>query len=421
MAARKDRDLFWRAFRILRSGQAVSRPQLAGALEISLPTASAIIADLVSAGLALSAGRAESTGGRPALMVRLNPEAAYTVGVSISQMEINGVATDLAGNIKARLDNAVSLAGKRKHIEPVLFKAIESLLSHRDLARRPVGIAVAISGIVDAERGVSKSLPFASDWYDVPLGEILSERFGLPVDVWNDVQAATLAELYFGTGQQHDHFLYLHIGRGIGLGVVAGGDLLRGSLGYAGELGHSVVDPKGPICYCGNYGCLESLASPPAIVAGAAEAIQRGVQSVLANRLGGAGAQLTIDEVFEAAKKGDRLASNLLTSAGEYLGMAVANAANMLNPQVVVLGGILADYDRFGSPRASVLIDAVARAFYSRLLPVLAQNTKLVVSNLGRHASALGAAAVAGDSFLRLVGDNLRRQVRGNERSGARK
>jgi len=401
------RSFAWQALSALRTGEALSRPELAERLGISLPTVGGLINELLDAGLLLTAGRAEGRGGRPALMVKLNPEAALTLGVSVSQMEISVVLADLAGTVVARAGDGVSTGSNRRAIEKAITNSISSLLRTHGDAGKPAGLAVAISGIVDAERGVSRTFPYAPEWRDVPLGETLSRRFQMPAEIWNDVQAATLAELYFGVGRRAEEFLYVHVGRGIGLGVVVNGKLLRGWAGCAGEFGHTVIDPKGPICSCGNYGCLESIASPPAIVAGALDAIGRGVQSSLAARMQHRSGGVSIDQVFEAAKHGDRLAGNLLYVAGEYLGIALANAANILNPRTVVMGGILSDVDEDGEPRASVLIETIARTFHSRLLPVLGDVTELSVSTLGRHASALGAAAVAGDAFLRRASQRL--------------
>jgi len=275
----------------------------------------------------------------------------------------------------------------------------KTLLNH-DPMNRPAGIGVGISGIVDSRTGVSIQFPYVSDWREVHVADLLRKQFDLPVVVWNDVQAAAQAEIRHGAGRLSDDFLYLHVGKGIGLGVVANGVLLRGHLGHAGELGHTVVDPNGPICHCGNFGCLESIASPPAIVAGAIDAIGRGVQSSILARAGGRTDAITIATILEAARENDRLAVNLLNTAGDHLGQALANTANVLNPEMVVLGGILAG-EQEGWVGASVLTDRIIRKLNHTILPILAGKTRVVISPLGPSAAPIGAATIVIDQTLR--------------------
>ncbi len=383
---------------MMRDGESFSRPQIADHLDTSLPTASALVRDLLGERLLVEAGRGPSTGGRPAAIVQLNNDYAQGLGLSVSPREIVGVLTDMSGQVLKSVGGRNEIATSREVVVSRVIEMAETLLGDEQCAR-PAGLGVGISGIVDSKSGVSIQFPYCSDWHDVPIGGLLTERLGLPVVVWNDVQAAAQAEVRHGAGRLCDDFLYLHIGKGIGLGVVANGQLLRGHLGHAGELGHTVIDPNGPICHCGNFGCLESIASPPAIVAGAIEALSRGVQSSILRRAGGHTETITIATILEAAKDGDRLATNLLDTAADHVGQALANAANILNPELVVLGGILAGEDD-GMSGASVFTDRIVHKLNSTILPALAGKTRVMVSPLGTLASSVGAATNVIDQML---------------------
>jgi N-acetylglucosamine repressor len=390
--------LRWALLETLRDGEAFSRPQIAEHLGISLPTAGAIAGELIAEGILIDAGHSPSTGGRPAATVRLNKDFAQSVGLAVSRREIVGTLVDIGGQVLARVGGPTRGNFDFRRVVEQITETAKTLLNH-ELAQRHAGIGVGISGIVDSGAGVSIQFPYVPDWRDVRLAELLSQRFHLPVVVWNDVQAAAQAEIRHGAGRLSDDFLYLHVGKGIGLGIVANGVLLRGHLGHAGELGHTVVDPNGPICHCGNFGCLESVASPPAIVAGAIDALTRGVQSSILSRAGGRTEAITIATILEAARENDRLAVNLLNTAGDHLGQALANTANIFNPELVVLGGILAG-DREGLAGASVLADRIMRKLNHTILPVLAGKTRVLISPLGTLAAPIGAATIVIDQML---------------------
>jgi glucokinase len=253
---------------------------------------------------------------------------------------------------------------------------------------------VGISGLVSAETGVSVKFPRSEKWVGVPLGRILSDRLGVPAWVANDVQAATLGELRYGEGREVDSFVYLHLGEGIALGLVVRGELYQGARGNVGELGHSIVQAEGPICYCGNYGCLESLASPAAIVRQTREAITgAGVESQVLALAGGDLGGICIERVLQAAEAGDRLASNLVEKAAGYIGLSVANLVNVLSPERLILAGAMVE-------RGGPLLEAVTRSFRSLVMPGLRNVTELRKSSLGGEAAVLGAAALVSDGLM---------------------
>ena len=418
-----------RILRYLRLRPEVSRPTLARALDLSLPTITSVVKHLLDDGVVVEAEYKQSTGGRRAALLRLNADFAHAIGLEVSCSYLRAARVNLVGEVVdregpfgslgTRSEGGGSVRGKSSSAGGGTQKETESSRPARAptdgrprepeleqvvgvaralLARSPVGlvrgVGVGISGLVSAEAGLSVKFPRSEKWVEVPLGRILSDRLRVPAWVANDVQAATLGELGYGEGREVESFVYLHLGEGIALGLVVRGTLYQGAHGNVGELGHSIVQAGGPICYCGNYGCLESLASPAAIVRQSREAITgAGVESRVLALAGGDLANISVEHVLQAAEAGDRLASNLVEKAAGYIGLSVANLVNVLSPERLILAGAMVE-------RGGPLLEAVTRNFRSLVMPGLRNVTELRQSQLGGEACVLGAAALVFDSLI---------------------
>ena len=371
---------------LLRELGQVSRPLLSQVLEINLPTISHLTKELLDAGLIRGSGFEKSDGGRRAELLILNPEFATAIGLELSLTGIRGVLADLGGHVLFREEGPARVPNSRDEIVGAVLAVAEALLARAPAGRKPVGVGLGVAGLTDESGRISRKFPHREHWNEVPLAPLLERRLGLPALLENDVQAATLAERRHGAARDAENMLYLHIGHGIACGIVASGRLYTGATRNAGEFGHTIVDPNGPICYCGNYGCLESLASPSAILERTLQAIRKGVQS----SLGGASSSnlraISADAVFLAASQGDRLASNVVTQAAEYIGLGLANLVNFFNPEIVVFGGAVLVRGHQG------FNEAIERTFRSRVLPILQQQTRTVTSMLGRDAAAVGGS-----------------------------
>jgi len=369
--------------RVRELGQ-TSRNQLADDLDINLPTISNLTRELIDAGLLRAEGFDTSAGGRRAEKLALNPNMATAIGIEVSYFGVRGVLAGAGGQIFDREEGAQRLPEDPREMLDAILAVGEALLSRALPSRRPVGIGVGIAGLNDEAGRVSRRFPHRKEWKDIPLAERLEARLNIPALLTNDVQAATFGEFRTGVAKGVQNALYVHMGQGIACGIVAGGRLYAGATRNAGEFGHTIVDPLGPICHCGNYGCLESLASPAALREQALVAIGKGVRSSLAE--GGAEPRLSAAAVFEAADAGDRLAANVVQKAAEYIGLGLANLVNVLNPDLVVFGGeVLTRGYRS-------LNEGIERTFRARVLPILPQETRLQVSILGRDAASLGGA-----------------------------
>ncbi len=252
------------------------------------------------------------------------------------------------------------------------------------------GLGVATPGWVDTERGVVPAAPQLIGWRDVPLVEMLQERLGVSVRLENDANAAALGENVFGAGRGTRHMLYITISTGVGAGIIADGRLYGGARGSAGEIGHTIVDPSGPLCGCGNRGCLESLSSGTAIARRAAEAADRGDSAALAaikEREGRLGARLVAD----AARQGDAASVAIYEEAGRYLGIALANAVNLLSSEAIILGGGVMQAKDLFLPRAEETMRDLA-------LDEPLKYMRLAEAELGDRAGVMGMIARLGQA-----------------------
>lgn len=378
--------------RLIRTEGQVDRPSIARSMSANVPTVTMLVKALVSEGILFEDGFSESQGGRPAALLKLNPAFAQAIGVEISLSGVHAVLMDLGGNI---LESASVAADGPPSPEPTMahvVSLVESLLakSSRDRLR---GIGVGVAGLVDREQGISIKFPQSESWVNVRVVDALVSRFGLETRLDNDVQAATLAEFRYGAARGVDSFLYMHMGHGIRMGMVLGGKVFHGVHGRAGELGHIVMEERGPICYCGNYGCLESLASPRAIVAQAKEAMQKGVESSIASFAGGDASAVTIESVLAAAAGGDRLAVNLVEGVASHIGRVMANLANLFDPSVFILAGRLATEE-------SPLVESVERVFRRTAMPAARDSVVIRKSAFVEAPGARGAATLVFDRMF---------------------
>ncbi|MBN2391805.1 MAG: ROK family protein [Anaerolineae bacterium] len=260
-----------------------------------------------------------------------------------------------------------------------------------EIGQRPAALGMGVPGLVDVPCGVVKFLPnLPTNWRDVPVRDSLGPRVGCPVYLLNDVRTATLGELTFGVGcdQPGVTMAFFALGTGIGGGVVVDGKLRLGPLGAAGELGHQTILPDGPLCGCGNRGCLETLASGPAIVAQGVRLLQSGRAPLLYDIVGGDVSRLTPREMAQAADAGDNAVRDALVRAAEFLGIGVANVIVTLHPDLVVLGGSVAQI-------GPLLFDTVCATVQRRVGMFPPDNVRIEPSRLGNQAGLLGGIALA--------------------------
>ncbi|MEQ8818994.1 MAG: ROK family transcriptional regulator [Sumerlaeia bacterium] len=368
----------------------ISRGALADLMNLNLPTVSAVVQDLVKSGEVIEEGFATSTGGRKAQLLDVNPKAGGIVAVEFSSRGIMCASSDMKGRLQNHVPRPFD---PRMGVDAAIEAIIESIEDQRlflrdDESLEMSHIGLVISGLIDERAGISKSFPRFDEWKDVPIVEILQNRFKVPVHLSGHVIGTSLAETIFGKFKDTQNFIYVHLGPGLAIGIVVDGAVYRGAKATVGEFGHMTVMDEGPICYCGNYGCLETMASDWALVAQAEEAIERGgVMSHIPDYIDDSG-KITPAAIFHAAEVGDRLAENLIEKGGHYIGTALAGVVNLLAPQVILIGGSMAE-------EGAQLIQAIQHTIKRRALEALETELPVVQDTFGQQAGVFGAVAIA--------------------------
>jgi glucokinase len=294
-----------------------------------------------------------------------------------------GVVND-AGEVLAEAIEATGDAVSAESVVDALLRLADDVVSRAGLRDRLAGAGVSFGGPVDFPRGTTVTCHHLPGWEGFALRQVVQEQTGLLTVIDNDANAAALGEATFGAAQGCPHVLYLTVSTGIGGGVIVDGRIHRGANSMAGEIGHTLVAPDGPLCSCGRRGCLEAVAAGPSIARAAREALDAGEASSLAAI---PRAELTAKQVAEAAPT-DALAARIMDQAGEYLGLAIAGAVNLLNPNVVVIGGGVSGA---GEPLFRPLREAVKR----HAVPETSRDLRILPGGLGPRSALLGAAAMA--------------------------
>ncbi|SDF82529.1 ROK family transcriptional regulator [Sporolituus thermophilus] len=373
----------------------IGRQELAQITGLTPPAITGIIRELLDLGLVQEVGYGESRGGRRPVKLTFNSKAGYVIGVEVTRGETAvGVAdlmndpTDIA---RHPLDMSEPAGGLVSLVE--LLRRIMN--DQGEQGRSFVGVGVAFPGLVQAKTGtVQRSVNLGPAWRNYPLREKLEDALGLPVFIENNSNACVLAERWFGGGVSCRDLVYINLGEGISAGVILDDRIVQGFQGYAGEIGHIVIDDSGPLCNCGNRGCLEALCSVPALIKQARRDLPGLADGDPLKARWQTSRDIELADLLTAAQPGT-YAGELLSRAAHWVGRAVAAVINLYNPEAVFLGGRLAGAMARFEP---VLLNAVA----AHAFPEIAGATRIAVSSLGEYPGVIGACALALKGLLHL-------------------
>lgn len=313
-----------------------------------------------------------SSGGRPPMLLRFDAARRHIVGVEMGASHLTVVLASPDGRVIATIERARDTRDNPRETLDTIAEMVRECVARAGYKGRILGLGIAVPSPIDARSPSRVSPMILPHWRDVDLADELHARLGLPVSVENDANAGALAERWFGSGG--DHFTYVKVGTGIGSGHIMNGSLYRGAGGIAGELGHLSIDPAGPVCVCGNRGCLNVVLGTPRLLELARE------------RCDGAPPE-SARALARDARDGVPWAVSLVGDVGERLGIGVAGLLNLMNPSRVVLGGDLVT-------AGPVFLDAVRRSARSRSLLFSNHQAELTATSLGTTAIALGAATL---------------------------
>ncbi len=351
---------------IWEAGEPIARARLTEISGLNKSTIGSLLAQLQDWGFVKETGTSSAGLGRPGVMIDINPDAGRLIGMEIGVDFISAVLTDLKAHSiwrrKIDANGALRQSDQAQMLEQAERLIQEAIDQVRAAGQRLLGIGVGVPGLVDHATG---TLLFAPNlgWRDVPLREMW-RRFGVPVIVENEANAAALGEHMLGVARGVDNFIYLSAGVGLGGGIVIDGKLYGGVGGYAGEIGHMTLVPDGPQCNCGNRGCWETLIGPTAIIERVQQAASEGRTSILMALpdLNGTVQSIGMKHIIQAAELGESAVLHVLDEVGRYLGIGIASLLNAFNPSLVVLGGMLSLVGPCLLPRAQREVEVRALA-----------------------------------------------------------
>jgi N-acetylglucosamine repressor len=355
----------------------IARAEIARRVGLSPATITAIAAELIEQNLVIEKEAGGSSGGRPPILLALNPKGGCVIGIKLTEVSAIAALTDLEALVVAKQTIQLSGASPQAVVKD-LASLVHSLAKAGSVEKKCLlGVGIGVAGIVAANRGLLRMSPYYG-WHNVPLSEMLSAEIGAPVYLDNDVNTLTITEKWFGAGQDVDNFLTVTVGRGVGMGMVFNGQFYRGVNGGAGEFGHTVIDPEGPTCECGKRGCLEAYVGDPGLLRAAAAAYQAGELDQPVE---------SVDLLVSLAGQGSPAACRILAQAGDVLGRGIANLINVLSPQKILISGE-------GTRLGQWLFGPMTAAVQAHVIPGLAQDTQIQIDPWGDDAWARGAAGL---------------------------
>jgi predicted NBD/HSP70 family sugar kinase len=369
-----------RVIRALRDEGQISRAEIARRTGLSRSTVSSLVADLQADGLVVERPEPGSAhgaqGGRPPILLSFDASAGAAVGVDFGHSHLRVAVSDLASTILAERTRPLdtdhdAYAGLEMAAELVVETLQDAGVSRDTVIGAGMGLPGPIFQIPPA-LGTVGSSAILPGWIGMTAAHELQKRLEIPVMVDNDANLGALAEAAFGAGRDAGDLIYLKVSSGIGAGLILNGRLYRGSAGLAGEIGHVLVNPDGIVCRCGNRGCLETVAATGALV----DLLRRSH-----------GEDLTVEDMLEHARDGDAGCRRVIHDAGRALGQVAASLLNVLNPEMIVVGGHLA-------AAGDLLLDGMRESVARAALPETSRRAQLVAGVLGQRAHVLGALAL---------------------------
>ncbi len=360
-----------RVLRAVRMAGSLTQAEIARTTGLSAATVSNIVRELKDVGTVVVTPT--SSGGRRARSVSLSADAGIVVGVDFGHSHLRVAVGNLAHRVLAEesepLDTDASADQGFGRAEQLVARLLEQTGFRSD---KVIGVGLGVPGPIDGETGALGSTAILPGWTGIAPGRELSSRLGMPVYVDNDANLGALGELVWGAGRGLSDLAYIKVASGVGAGLVISGQIYRGPGGTAGEIGHITLDESGPVCRCGNRGCLETFVG------------SRHVLNLLSSSHG---TDLTLSKVVQLAQRGDLGCRRVLADVGRQIGTGVANLCNLLNPRRVILGGDLAE-------AGDLVLDPIRESVARYAIPSAARQLSVVPGTLGGRAEVLGALAL---------------------------
>ena len=360
----------------LRERGRISQADIARITGLSRTTVHTLVAELKEAGVLreVEAGVPDFRGGRPSVLLMLRESSIAVVGIDFGHSHVGVGVADIGHNVLAERRCDLDVSHDARAALDTAARMVDEVLGEARVERKSViGAGIGIPGPVDRAQGTAGSATILPGWTGVRIGHEMHDRLDMPVEIENDANLGALAELTWGAGRECSNFVYIKVATGIGAGLVIDGKLLRGATGTAGEIGHTTLDESGALCYCGNRGCLETVASGPAIIQ-------------LVGPLNGE--VPTLASIVELAVAGELRCHRAIADAGHEIGIAIAGLCNLINPERVIVGGLL-------SRTGEILLQPIRESIRRHALLAVAETLDVRPAVFVERAELLGSLALA--------------------------
>ncbi|MGL6025938.1 MAG: DNA-binding transcriptional regulator NagC [Vibrio sp.] len=373
-------------YRLIDQQGPISRIQVADISQLAPASVTKITRQLLERGLIKEVAQQASTGGRRAISLTTEVQPFHSIAVRIGRDYIQLSLYDLGGNSLVDEHHEFHYHNQEVLLANLIKRIQQFVQQHNALIEQLIAIGVALPGLINPETGVVEYMPNV-EINQLPLGAAIREQFAVECFVGNDVRGMALAEHYFGASQDCQDSILVSVHHGTGAGIIVNGQVFLGYNRNVGEIGHIQIDPLGEQCQCGNFGCLETVATNPAIVSRVKKLIAQGYESSLANL-----SSITIDEVCQHANAGDELAKQALVRVGNQLGKAIAITVNLFNPQKIVIAGQI-------TATKEIVFPAIQRNVENQSLKTFHQHLPIVASQLDKQPT-IGAFAMIKRAML---------------------
>jgi N-acetylglucosamine repressor len=388
--------LTMKVLQLIRTRGSIAKSDVTEETDNSPFVISKVCDELLEGRFITEAGLGDSTGGRRPTLLSLTPGFGRLIGVHMGTLNLRIVMTDFSGKV---LDYAKdrSLAEKGPEVSiDHLTNLIDEMLKRHNLTFAQLnGIGLGISGVLERSTGVTLFWPKQPLWVNVPVKRLLQEHYGdIIVELEDTSRTHALAEFHFGKANQAKHFVFIGIGAGTGAALFLNGGLYGGIGGFAGEFGHISVAERGPLCSCGNRGCMETMVSASAVIRRARKGLSLGLSNVLMRLSREAHQDISIEMLAQAARAGDRFSLGLLAETGAYLGRGIVGLVNLLNPELIVIGGGIA------SAVGELILPEIERVVRETAMIQSANQVRLQLSQLEEKDWARGATLLVAEEGL---------------------
>lgn len=364
----------------------ISRVELARQLNLTRAAVSAIINDLQRLGIVDEIEGGHPSGRKP-IVLEICPDRGYVVGIDLGATHVTLLLANFAAHVINDIEKPANIEEGPKIVLDKINGYLEELLSGAGLTMKDVkAICLGVPGPVVLYEGMVSEPPIMPGWDKFPITTYVQSLWDMPVIIGNDAELGAVGEWAYGAGRGEKNLAFIKVGRGIGAGLLLEGQLYHGTNGSAGEIGHITIDENGPVCSCGNRGCLEAMAGGKALANQAREMVRKGQRTELASIQ--PVEKIQAMDVIEAACSGDLLSQQILSDAGGHLGTAIAGLVNLFNPSMVIIGGGV-------SQIGDLLLEPIRRTVQKRSLKMASRKLRISTALLGRRSSAMGAVVQA--------------------------